>query len=55
MGGAVIMKLRAKKKEGMNLATEIISMAKRKLWRCRIALIISLVGNVIQAAVLIFR
>jgi hypothetical protein len=49
------MKLRAKKKEGMNLATEIISMAKRKLWRCRIALIISLVGNVIQAAVLIFR
>lgn len=55
MGGAAIMKLRAKKKEGMNLATEIISMAKRKLWRCRIALIISLVGNVIQAAVLIFR
>ena len=55
MGGAVIMKLRAKKKEGKNLATEIISMAKRKLWRCRIALIISLVGNVIQAAVLIFR
>ena len=49
------MKLRAKKKEGMNLATEIISMAKRKLWRCRIALIILLVGNVIQAAVLIFR
>lgn len=49
------MKLRAKKKEGMNLATEIISMAKRKLWRCRIALIISLAGNVIQAAVLIIR
>ena len=49
------MKLRAKKKEEMNLATEIISMAKRKLWRCRIALIILLVGNVIQAAVLIFR
>ena len=49
------MKLRAKKKEGMNLATEIISMAKRKLWRCRIALIISLTGNVIQAAVMIFR
>lgn len=38
-----------------NLATEIISMAKRKLWQCRVALIISLVGNVIQAAVLIFR
>ena len=33
-----------------NLATEIISMAKRKLWRCRIALIISLAGNIIQAA-----
>ena len=49
------MKLRAKKKEGMNLATEIISMAKRKLWRCRIAFIISLAGNIIQAAVLIFR
>ena len=48
------MKLRAKKKEGMNFATEIISMAKRKLWRCRIALIISLAGNIIQAAVLIF-
>lgn len=49
------MKLRAKKKEGMNFATEIISRAKRKLWRCRIALIISLAGNIIQAAVLIFR
>ena len=49
------MKLRAKKKEGKNLATEIIDMAKRKLWRFRVALIISLVGNIIQAAVLIFR
>ena len=38
-----------------NLATEIIGMAKRKLWRCRVALIISLAGNIIQAAVLIFR
>ncbi len=38
-----------------DLATEIIGMAKRKLWRCRVALIISLDGNVIQAAVLIFR
>ena len=45
----------AKRKENMNLATEIISMAKRKLWRCRIALIISLAGNIIQAAVLVFR
>lgn len=54
MGGAVIMKLRAKKKEGTNLATEIISMTKRKLWRCRIALIISLAGNMLLAAMLIF-
>ncbi len=48
------MKLRAKKKERKSLATEIISMAKRKLWRCRIALIISLAGNITQAAVSIF-
>lgn len=45
----------AKQKEKINLATEIICMVKRKLWRCRIALIISLAGNIIQAAVLIFR
>ena len=45
----------AKQKKEMNLATEIICMVKRKLWRCRIALIISLAGNAIQAAVLIFR
>lgn len=38
-----------------NLATEIISMAKRKLWRCRVALIIPLAGNIIQAAVLVCR
>lgn len=38
-----------------NLATEIIGMAKRKLWRCRVALIISLAGNVLLAAILIFR
>ncbi len=43
------------KKESVNLATEIICMVKRKLWRCRIALIISLAGNIIQTAVLIFR
>lgn len=48
------MKLRAKKKEGTNLATEIISMTKRKLWRYRIALIISLAGNMLLAAMLIF-
>lgn len=45
----------AKKKESVNLATEIIGMAKRKLWRCRVALIISLVGNVIQAVMWFIR
>ena len=55
MGGAVIMRLRAKKNEGMNLATEIIWGMKKRLIICRIALIISLAGNIIQAAVLIFR
>ena len=49
------MKLRAKKKEGKNLATEIIWGMKKRLIICRIALIISLAGNVIQAAVWIFR
>ena len=45
----------AKRKENMNLATEILSDMKRQLIRCRVALIISLAGNIIQAAVLIFR
>ncbi|GFI10873.1 hypothetical protein IMSAGC007_03344 [Lachnospiraceae bacterium] len=45
----------AKGKENMNLATEIIWSMKKRLIICRIVLIISLVGNVIQAAVLIFR
>ena len=45
----------AKRKENMNLATEILSDMKRQLIRCRIALIISLAGNIIMAAVLIFR
>ena len=45
----------AKRKENMNLATEIIWEVKRRLIICRIALIISLAGNIIQAAVLIFR
>ncbi len=49
------MNLRAKEKEHMNHATEILSDMKLQLIRCRIALIISLAGNVIQAAVLIFR
>ena len=39
----------------MNLATEIIYGMKKQLIICRIALIISLAGNIIQAAVLIFR
>lgn len=45
----------AKGKERMNLATGILSDMKRQLIRCRVALIISLAGNIIQAAVLIFR
>ena len=45
----------AKGKENMNLVTEIIWSMKKRLIICRIALIISLAGNIIQAAVLIFR
>ena len=45
----------ARSKEHMNIATEILSDMKRQLIRCRVALIISLAGNIIQAAVLIFR
>ena len=45
----------AKGKERMNLATEILGDMKRQLTRYRVALIISLAWNVIQAAVLIFR
>lgn len=41
-------------KEPMNFATEILSDMKRQLIRCRVVLIISLVGNAIMAAVLIF-
>lgn len=44
----------ARSKEHMNLATEILSDMKRQLIRCRVALIISLTGNIIQTAVLIF-
>lgn len=43
------------KSEKMNLATEIISDLIDKLKLYRIALLISLIGNVIMAAVLIFR
>ncbi len=45
----------AKGKENMNLATEIIWGMKKRLIICRIALVISLAGNIIMAAVLIFR
>lgn len=55
MGGAVIMILRAKEKEHMNLATEILSDMKRQLIRCRIALTISLAGNIIMVVILIVK
>lgn len=45
----------AKQKEKMNLATEIVGTVKRKLWWCRVALMISLAGNMILIAVLAFR
>lgn len=41
----------AKGKGRVGLATEILSDMKRQLIRCRIALIISLAGNIIMAAV----
>lgn len=44
----------AKDKEEMNFATEILSDMKRRLIRCRTALIVSLAGNIILAAVLFF-
>lgn len=49
------MSKEAKKKESMNLATEIICMVKRRLIICRIALAVSLASNVIMAAMLICR
>lgn len=45
----------AKHKENMNFATEIIWEVKRRLIICRIALAVSLAGNIIMVAVLIFR
>lgn len=44
-----------KQRKQMTFATEILCSMKRELVICRIALIISLAGNVIWAAVLIFR
>lgn len=38
----------AKRKESMNLATEIISIVKRRLIICRIALVVSIALNLIQ-------
>ncbi len=45
----------AKNKEHINFATEILSDMKKKLTKYRIALIISLTGNVIQAVVWFIR
>lgn len=39
-----------KQKEGMKIATDILSDMKRQLIRCRVALIVSLAGNVMFAA-----
>ena len=45
----------AKQKKNLPLATEIIYMVKRRLIICRIALIISLAANIIQAAMWFIR
>lgn len=45
----------ARKKENMNLATEIICQVKRQLIICRVALAVSLAGNAIMAAMLICK
>lgn len=42
-------------KEHTNFATELLSDMKRQLIRCRIALVISLAGNIIMAVVLILK
>lgn len=44
-----------KQEEKENFVTEILSDMKRKFIKCRIALIVSMLGNVILAAVLIFK
>ena len=44
-----------KRKEHTNFATELLSDMKRQLIRCRIALVISLIGNIVLAAVLFLR
>lgn len=45
----------AKRKEQENFVTELLSDMKRQLIRCRIALIISLAGNIILATVIIIK
>lgn len=45
----------ARSKEHTNFVTELLSDMKRQLIRCRIALVISLAGNIIMAAVLILK
>lgn len=44
-----------KSKEHTNFVTELLSDMKRQLIRCRIALVISLIGNIVLAAVLFLR
>lgn len=43
------------RKKRMTLATEILSDMKHQLIRCKVALIISLAGNIIQTIALIIR
>lgn len=45
----------ARNKENANFVTELLSNMKRQLIRCRIALVISLAGNIIMAAALFLR
>lgn len=45
----------AKGKERMNLTTEIMWEMRKKFIICRVTLIISLVGNIIQVAIWFFR
>lgn len=49
------MSIRAKQKKRVNLATEILSDMKKQLTKYRIALVISLVVNMIQATMWLIR
>lgn len=44
-----------KQKESVNFVTELLSDMKRQLIRCRIILAVSLAGNAVLAAMLIFK